>query len=176
VPRRSAPTLGLRAAVLGGAAGLGLPSWTGAITGRLGLGGRRFEATAGLQHWLPRTTVLAPDARARFTATAAELRGCGVVGRRSLDVPLCGAVWLGAVVARGLDGLEDARRATDPWVALSASAGLRWWFSRRFGVLLETAALASTLPTRFDVGGLGRVCCRWFGVTASAGLGLRLDG
>lgn len=105
-----------------------------------------------------------PSVSGRFRLYAAVIRGCGVLGRRALELPICGGLEVGALRARGL-GLEQARAATALWIAPVVGVRPRWVPVRRlaFGVFADAAI--HVLRPRFSTGDAGVL----YGVPAIAG-------
>ncbi|MCA9706129.1 MAG: hypothetical protein KDK70_09800, partial [Myxococcales bacterium] len=85
-----------------------------------------------------------------------HLRGCGRLGRGSLEVPLCAGLELGALRGQGV-GIDVPREDRLPWVAVGADAGLAWSPVRRFALLARVGAAVPLLRQSFEINGLGVV-------------------
>jgi hypothetical protein len=84
-----------------------------------------------------------------FTGAAV---GCGRLGRRQLEVPLCGGLELGGVrwTAEGPGALSGP--GTDIWLAATATAAVAWHAGRRLTLMLALHGLVHLAAPRFKVG------------------------
>lgn len=167
--------VGLRLTARAGVGAAVLPAATGWLSGRVGLGGKHWQAGVGVEHWLAREASLPAGTSATFQLTAGTLWACGVPTRGRFDFPLCGGFAAGAEVARGVSGLENRQRAHHLWLALNVGARARWWIQPRVAAVLGVDAVVALARPRVEVGGIGRVCCGSGGITAAAGIAVRFD-
>jgi hypothetical protein len=108
--------------------GLGiLPSVGGALGLHTALHGPLWRIELGATYETPRETSAAstPDVRGAFQLWSVDLRGCPVLGRNTLTVPLCLGVRAGLMHGVGR-GVADPAAAASPWVAVSAAPTLLW--------------------------------------------------
>ncbi len=113
-----------------GAAGGGL-GWTHARMELLGLFSNP-RAIEGEQ----------PGLGARAMVFSGQVRGCGVLVSftRRFEVPLCAAMEVGGMWARGYGpGIEPLPK-TQAWAALVPSVGITGWLSRRVGIEARVSA------------------------------------
>lgn len=71
---------------------------------------------------------------------------------RFLEIPVCGGAEAGELVATGF-GLDNDRRRRSPWIAMTATAGLRFVVHPRVVLWLAPTAVITLTPTRVVVGG-----------------------
>ncbi len=181
VPRSA--TAGPRAPVVGAvllriSGGLAIgatPLVAGGVSGAIGLGlGRRARIEAPIFYSAPTRVHLdaAPTSGAAVSLVGAGLRGCGVLGRGIVEVPLCLGVELGSMRATGF-GVDDGRSPRSLWAALTPGLAVlvspRSWLG--LGVWLDVP-VAVARP-RFEVAGGGEV---WRAGAAGlrAGLGVEV--
>lgn len=104
-----------------------------------GVGGVRWRVELGGTASLPRDVPVSgrPQFGARAALFAGHARGCWLPGRERFQVPVCGGLDVGGLWARGFGpGVEPSAR-TQLWLGAMASAGLNYWISGRFGLLVD---------------------------------------
>jgi hypothetical protein len=178
-PARADP----RALRFGGAleAGVGfgpLPA-VGAVVGlQLALLGRRFRVEALAHYWTPSraTSPADPDVEAIAQAWELGARGCGVLSRAIVEVPLCGGVAAGAIHAEGQGALVETARTRAAWVRALAGPAVRvrvtdrlWLGARVEGFVVLASGRFVTEPSGTEVFGPRRG-----GITGTVGIELRL--
>jgi hypothetical protein len=123
-----------------------------AVAGELGIFPRSaatFELDVGITWKHARAEVaglasVGPDARpvdgvaARFRLFAGVVRGCGVLTRDDIEFPICGALEIGELWARGT-GLERASTVHALWLAPVVGIRPRWIPTRRLalGIIVD---------------------------------------
>lgn len=158
----------------GGAMGLGLTTNVAAgIAGGLGWQRGRARVDLNARHWFRSTTTDNPGVG--LTLSSGSVRGCFVIARGRVEIPLCGGVEAGRMQARGTGSSIVSLAQTISWVALLAGADVVFSATPWLGVVasVETAALPSR-PV-FHVGGAqtARTVYVAAPVNARFGLGLR---
>lgn len=135
------------------AAGIGLgpsPRTTGAFAASVGVVGRWFRAEIEGQYWIPRRRISPNN---RDVAVIAQLwtigaRGCGVLARGRLEIPLCAVAQAGLIHARG-DGDLLSRRASTPWVGIGGGVMAIGWLRERIGIGAGLDVLGSVVAGGF---------------------------
>ncbi len=147
------PRLRVRAQVQGGASFGGLPSVGALLSGEVGLWGRRWFVVGGAHHRVVRRAVLDddPGAGGRFSRTVGVARGGPVFALGPLEVPLAAGLEAGLTRAVGFGGIAPVVRR-DPWLAVSAGAGLAWAPARRLAVTLDGALVVPLLRGTYTLG------------------------
>lgn len=110
-----------------GIGGLVLPSAGLGVQAGPYVGTRHVHVHVVGEYWTARTTELAADrtAGAELRLATAGLRGCGVIERGRVRVPLCAGVDAGAVLAEGRGtGLSRIESARAPWAAVILQPGV----------------------------------------------------
>ena len=120
------------------------------VGAELSLFGRLWRAGVGGQ-WQPPRILDLPLGEVRHEGFSFDLRGCAVPSWRALEFPVCGAVELGAVAARGVGATPEPQAARLVWLALSPSAGLRWVLDERVALGLELSMPASLVRGGFRI-------------------------
>lgn len=121
------PGLEIGGRVALGVGGLVLPSAGLGVQGGPYLGTRRVHVHVVAEYWTARTIELPGDriASADLRLATAGVRGCGVLERGRVRVPLCAGVDAGAVLARGHGaGLSIGGTARAPWAAVIVQPGV----------------------------------------------------
>lgn len=164
-PRRSGVIGSMPAEPAGAENGLQGPELTLAVGGGLELGalpGLSGGPTLSVSALWPRVrlefggwyeaprTASAGTARVRVQMGSAFVRGCGRLGRKSIEVPLCGGLELGGVRGEG-DRAPDARVAQGFWVAPVVSAGLHGWIRPRLALWGRAEASVPIRRTGFEL-------------------------
>jgi hypothetical protein len=112
-----------------------------------------------------------------FQAGALELRGCPVLRRGSVAVPLCVGLQVGAMEGRGRgSGLASTTTERSPWLAATVGAAVAWRPRGRVGLWLGADAIVALLrPTFVTAGGVQVHQASRFGGQVLAGIevGLR---
>ncbi|MCY1054368.1 hypothetical protein [Nannocystis sp. SCPEA4] len=131
-----------------------LPRPSAALSLALSIGGRRWRAELGGLYAPP---VPGGDAAigGLFQAGAVELRGCPVLRRGTVEVPLCIGLQVGAMEGRGRGtGLMTTMTARSPWLAATAGAALAWRpRGGRVGLWLQADAIVALLRPTFVTAG-----------------------
>jgi len=137
----------------GGSAGV-LPNITAVAGLRIGLRGEHWrvllggDRTFGTDESFPGD----PDVGARFTMWSGTIRGCGVLGWRRLEFPLCGGVDAGGLRAAGFGG--DLNHTPNVfWLGLAVSPGLVWAVHPNVGLGVSLDGLVSLRRPRFGESG-----------------------
>lgn len=149
------PRLRSRSVAIGGrvVGGVGLgpsPRTTGAFTASVGVVGTGFRAELEGQYWIPRSVSSSINGDVGLVAQLWTIggRGCGVLARGRLEIPLCAVVQAGLIHARGQGDLES-RRARIPWVGLGGGVMAIGWLGRRIGVGAGLDVLGSVVTGGF---------------------------
>ena len=121
------PPLHLDAALGGGLAVGTLPSLGAAVGLHLALHRPRWRVELGATYETPREAAAPsnPDVRGRFQLWSVDARGCPVLGRAALTVPLCVGLRVGLMHGVAVD-LPARNPASSPWVAASLAPTLLW--------------------------------------------------
>ncbi len=185
----SAPRVGGRGVGLVGrvhiGVGAGLAPRAAAVVGvsvASVVGRARIELDAN--YWTPRrrTSPRNPDVGVSSQAWTLGARGCGVLGRRRVGVPLCGVVQGGRLHGIGRGALEPTRAAV-PWLGAGAGTMVLVRVARRLSVGCAIDVLASlvrggfrTEPSgdvdRVDAVAIAANCgIQWHGVLESPAAG-----
>lgn len=131
-----------------------------------GVLGERWKAEVVALTSLPRRQFLderedREDARtrgARAMTFGGQLRGCGVLGEGVVvRVPLCGALEVGGVWARGFGPGITPRSRVQPWVAAVPSAALDVQLSPRWSFMAVASAPVALLRPGTHIDGVGEV-------------------
>lgn len=177
IPVASTPEPRARTIAIGGrvAAGIGLgpsPRMTGAFAASVGVLGRWFRAEIEGQYWIPRRLASTNNTDVAVVAQLWTIgaRGCGVLARGRLEIPLCAVAQAGLIHARG-DGDLRSRRARSPWVGIGGGVMAIGWLGERVGIGAGVDVLGSVVAGGFrtepsgDIDRVGPVA-----VTALVGL------
>ena len=163
-----------------GAAGTG--GWGPATAGFAGvqLGfavlGRRWRWELDGHYAVPRTLSMGDGRRGRMQGWAVGTRGCVVPAlgaRQTIELPVCGGLEAGQVLARGLEPTANARAGAQAWLAVLAGPGLRWVFIQRLALAVDVAAVAALTRGDFTIGADTLASLAPFGARASLGLEAR---
>ena len=154
------------------------PAW-GLVGGAGALRYRALRVEVGAQYHFARQILLRTDtgaAGARVQLTAATVRACGVptAAGGKVEFPICGGVLAGLARADGRGALDQAVTVRQPWVALSAGAGIAVPVRQRVAFSLEAAAIASALRPGFAVEELPIEVFRVPAVTAQVVFGVEV--
>lgn len=128
------------------------------IAGGVVLPNARFGA--GALHILaqddPLELQLFPGAQVRLQLWTSEVHGCAVSHLGPVELPVCAAIELGAMLGRS-QGIAQSRDDAQPWVAIAAGSGLQWAPSRWFAFGASVDAVVVALRPTFAIDGVGRV-------------------
>lgn len=142
---------------------------------QLAVGGLRprLRVEGGLTY-LPGQTGVLPDGRGATHAFAAGgVRVCPRLLGPIIELSLCGGLEVGARWGRSV-GLDPARRAAGPWLALSLAVVLDWWFSPQVGLHAGVEGLGAPVATAFAIGESRLAGGRHFGARGLLGLSFAL--
>ncbi|MCA9705754.1 MAG: hypothetical protein KDK70_07895 [Myxococcales bacterium] len=151
LPRRIPRPLGVLRAGLGGGVGA-VPRGTGVAALAAGLRWTSARLEIEGTYWIPRRSVPVEGSRVRVQLGTAALRGCGLVGRPPLEVPLCSGLQLGGLRGNGIDALR-ARPAQGLWLALEAGAGLARRLGPRWSLAGGVTAALPLVTPAFELAG-----------------------
>jgi len=143
----------------GGIDAIALPGVGSLVSTAIGLLGEYWRVDVGFNYRLPTEAYASRDSTVggAFTRWAVNARACGVPRVRTVEIPLCGGMSVGQVVATGIgSGIEPRATVKMPWVVPTLTAGVVWPFNRHVGVLLEVDLGIPTIRHRFQVRGLER--------------------
>lgn len=144
--------VGLRAAAGVSFARL-LPRPSAAVSLALSVSGKRWRAELG-GLYAPPVTGGDGVIGGLFQAGAVELRGCPVLRRGAVEVPLCVGLQIGAMQGRGRGtGLATTTTARSPWLAATAGAAVGWRPRGRVGLWLGADAIVALLRPSFVTAG-----------------------
>jgi hypothetical protein len=136
----------------------GTGGWGPTATGFGGLAGS-FAVFAGRWRWqldggwwIPRTQTLDDGRGGRIQGFWLGTRGCVVPRIAAVELPLCPGFEAGQVSARGIAPTTNVRGASQPWVAIVVSPGLRWAVVDRLAITLDAALLISLVRGGFVIG------------------------
>lgn len=127
----------------GGSVGA-LPGVAGAAGLRVGVRGRRWRAEVGgdptfsVRHAFPDE----PSVGADFSLWSGAARGCGVLGKKTLEFPLCAGVDAGLMRADGFGG-DINRSLVEPWAAAVVAPGFVWMPHPNVGLGLSADAFVA---------------------------------
>ncbi|HEY8376912.1 MAG TPA: hypothetical protein VIK91_10510 [Nannocystis sp.] len=142
------PKIGLRAAGGVSFARL-LPGPSAAVSLTVSVSGRRWRAEVG-GLYMPRVQGGTAAIGGLFQAGAVELRGCPVLRRGRIEVPLCAGLQIGAMEGKGRGTmLIQTSTERSPWLALTLGAALAWRPQRRVGLWLQADAIVALLRPAF---------------------------
>lgn len=143
-----------------GGIGLGvLPSYGGGLDLSAGVLWQRLRIEAGARYWFPRTARLAPpndDAGANVSMFTANVRACPVLALKSIELPLCGGLAIGQVVASPF-GLNAQRQGRRVWAAVSFMPMLQWSPVRWLALSVAAEGFLALTRPAFEVGSQGVV-------------------
>lgn len=151
------PGLEIGGRVAIGVGGLVLPSAGLGVQGGPYLGTRRVHVHLVAGYWTARTIELLGDrsASADLRLATAGVRGCGLLERGRVRVPLCAGVDGGAVLARGHGaGLSIGGTARAPWAAVIVQPGVALRVAPWFSVWLAFEGAISLYRPRFRFEGM----------------------
>ncbi|MCY0992641.1 hypothetical protein OV203_36215 [Nannocystis sp. ILAH1] len=166
--------VGLRAAAGVSFARL-LPRPSAAVGLALSVSGKRWRAELG-GLYAPPVTGGDDVIGGLFQAGAVELRGCPVLRRGAVEVPLCVGLQIGAMQGRGRgSGLATTTTARSPWLAATVGAAVGWRPRGRVGLWLGADAIVALLrPSFVTAGGVKVHEAARFGGQVLAGVEVRL--
>jgi hypothetical protein len=156
-PREPTPVRGfLRLA--GGLEAFTLPRVGPSLNPAVGLQGERWRLElTGLYRAPTRAHAEDPRVSARLRLWSLGVRGCGLIRRGRLEIPLCLGVEAGQAIGDADGPLARAQRARLPWLAAVAGPALAWaprpWLALWVGVDVAVR----TIPGKFTVTGAGDV-------------------
>ncbi len=157
-PREPWPIRGfLRLA--GGLEAFTLPRIGPTLNPAVGVQGERWRLELTGLYRAPTRAHAAEDPRvsARLRLWSIGVRGCGLVRRGRLEIPLCLGVEAGQAIGDADGPLARVQRARLPWLAVVAGPALAWaprpWLALWFGVDVAVR----TIPGKFTVTGAGDV-------------------
>ncbi|WAS97005.1 hypothetical protein [Nannocystis punicea] len=152
-----------------------LPQPSAAIGLALSVSGRRWRAEIG-GLYAPPVPGGTPAIGGLFQAGAVELRGCPVLRRGAVEVPLCVGLQVGAMEGRGRGtGLVTTTTERSPWLAATAGAALAWRPRGRVGLWVGADAIVALLrPTFVTARGQEVHKAARFGGQVLAGIEVRL--
>ncbi len=158
-----------------GAAVQPLPSVAPGLAAALGARTRFVRIELAFAWWFARRTML-DDGSGRGGALRLWWMGpraCGVPAVGRVELPVCGAVQLGAMRGIGL-GVDRPEAARVPWVALAAGPGLEVRIVPVLAFVLDVDLVVPLVRGTFALDGLGAVHRTGpVAMTAMAGLGVR---
>ena len=127
----------------GGTVGV-LPGVAGAAGLRIGVRGRRWRAEVGGDHTFSVRHAFPdePSVGAEFSLWSGAARGCGVLGKTTLEFPLCAGVDAGLMRADGFGG-DINRSLVEPWAAAVVAPGLVWMPHPNVGLGLSADAFVA---------------------------------
>ena len=134
---------------------LALPGVTGSFAGGLVVGGERWRVGLSARYRLPTRAELG-SAGGSFSYLTARATGCGVLRSSALQFPLCAAVELGRIRARGI-GVDRSRLVRRPWIAVRAVPGLSYGLTGWLRLLLELDVGFVISQERYHLAGIGAV-------------------
>ncbi|MDC0716033.1 hypothetical protein [Nannocystis bainbridge] len=134
-----------------------LPGPSAALSLALSVGGRRWRAELGGLYAPPVAGGTAAIG-GLFQAGAVELRGCPVLRRGQVAVPLCLGLQVGAMEGRGRgSGLMTTTSERSPWLAATLGASVVWHPRGRVGLWAGADAVVALLRPSFVTAGGVRV-------------------
>ena len=142
----------------GGLEALTLPRVGPLLNPAVGLQGERWRLELTGLYRAP-TRAYADDRRvsARLRLWSIGVRGCGVIRRGRLEIPLCLGAEAGQAIGDADGPLARVQRARLPWLSAVAGPALAWaprpWFALWFGVDVAVRLI----PGKFTVTGAGDV-------------------
>ncbi|MBZ5710143.1 hypothetical protein [Nannocystis pusilla] len=149
-PGRPRRRLGGALRVQGGPEYGALPGVSGAVMLAGGLLWRRARLELRGTFLSPRTKALQPEGELRAFAGMGAALGCGRLGPRRVEIPLCGGLEVGGV--RGIaQGVVGARSTTGLWLAVVASAGVAVAVHPRVRVGAALEGVAGILVPGFEL-------------------------
>jgi hypothetical protein len=143
---------GLHGFAAGGAAVGIVPGWGGFVQLGAIAKWRRFQLEVVASGWLPRRAEGTGDVTGRFHLWTGGVAACPVLRPHPrVSVPLCAAVHVGAMLGRGITGLQDTRRSVAPWLgaALAPAVTVRVhrWVSLRAGPQMVISIIRPAFDT-----------------------------
>jgi hypothetical protein len=119
-------------------AGIGMgpsPRTTAAFVASFGLAGRWLRAELEASYWTPRRVASQNNGDVGLVAQlwTTGARGCGVLTRGRVEIPLCAVVHAGLIHAEG-EGDLVSRPARVPWVGVGGGVMAIGWLGRRVGL------------------------------------------
>lgn len=149
-PGRPRRRLGGALRVQGGPEYGALPGVSGAVMLAGGLLWRRARLELRGTFLSPRTKQLQPEGELRAFAGLGAVLGCGRLGPKRVEIPLCGGLEVGGV--RGIaQGVVGARSTTGLWLAVVASAGVAVAVHPRVRVGAALEGVAGILVPGFEL-------------------------
>jgi hypothetical protein len=149
-PGRPRRPLGGALRVQGGPEYGALPGVSAAVMLAGGLLWRRARLELRGTFLTPRTKELQPEGELRAFAGLGAVLGCGRLGPKRVEIPLCGGLEVGGV--RGIaQGVPGARSTTGLWLAVVASVGVAVPVHPRVRVGAALEGVAGILVPRFEL-------------------------
>lgn len=175
-PRGAVQRPGVYVRILGGADYGAAPAITGMLGGAVGLRGRGWRAELDGSWAFARSTSLtiAPDVRAELGRWSIGARGCGVLARGRIEVPLCAAIEAGAIEGEGKGATIDQHHERRPWIAAVLGPALAIALVPRVALVLGVDLVAPLWRAQFVIGSEEVHSPRPIGVRALGGVELRL--
>src|SRR5690606_22694391 len=146
-PRRAPPGPPCIAVSVDAAGQLGpLPGFGAGFGGGLALLWPRLRVRVEGHGWLERETSQSPP-NAALRLAAGGVHACARLGRRAIEIPLCGGFEVGGLRGRGVD-IPSPRSTTLVWSAFVVQGGVSWAPHPRIALFARAAFLGS--PTRLE--------------------------
>jgi hypothetical protein len=152
------PRIGGFVRASGGFEALALPRIAPTASLTLGLLGQRWRVELGGTYRAPTAQYRDdhPDIGAQLRLWTVAARGCGVLRPSVLEIPLCGGLEAGQVLARAI-GYDGARSGRAPWLALVVGPALAWAPRRRIALWLGVELGVPLIGGSFTSDGLGEL-------------------
>lgn len=138
-------------AVTGGPAVGVLPGVGAQLAAVLALRGPRWRVEAGGTYWFPRTATTADQPTVEIGLGSGTVRGCYVLARSRLELPLCAGAELGAMRGRGQGAGVLSKTSRSLWAAAHAGPGLTWRLGPWAAVRLAVDVLVALRQPGFDL-------------------------
>lgn len=132
--------------------GLGaLPGVAAQLTAVLALRGPRWRVEAGGAYWFPRTAGAPGGPSVEIALGSGSVRGCYVLARSRLELPVCGGAELGVMRGRGQGAGVVSKTSRSLWAAASAGPGLTWRLGSWAALRLSVDAIVALWQPAFDL-------------------------
>lgn len=130
-----------------------LPGVAAELRGSVALLGRAWRVEASAMHWFSRTTRVtsAQQPSVQVALTGGGIRGCYVLGRDSLQIPMCTGLEAGAMLGRGRGATVLPRASRSLWLAAPVGPGLLWAPRPRVALRLGIDAILALIRPGFDI-------------------------